>query len=124
MSSILIKNATIINEGKTFRSDLLIIDELITLIGFQDQANIPSGTRVIDATGLLLIPGVIDDQVHFRDPGLTYKGDIYTESRAAVAGGVTSFMDMPNTIPQTITIDILNEKYRIGSERSFANYSF
>jgi dihydroorotase len=124
MSSILIKNATIINEGKTFRSDLLIIDELITFIGFQDQANIPSGTRVIDATGLLLIPGVIDDQVHFRDPGLTYKGDIYTESRAAVAGGVTSFMDMPNTIPQTVTIDLLNKKYLSGSENSFANYSF
>jgi len=72
----------------------------------------------------LLIPGVIDDQVHFRDPGLTYKGDIYTESRAAVAGGVTSFMDMPNTSPQTVTIDLLNKKYLSGSENSFANYSF
>ena len=124
MSSILIKNAKIINEGKTSHSDLLIIDELITAIGSFDQFNIPSGTNIIDATGLLLIPGVIDDQVHFREPGLTHKGDIYSESRAAVAGGVTSFMDMPNTNPQTITIDILNEKYRIGSENSFTNYSF
>ena len=124
MSSILIKNAKIINEGKTSHSDLLIIDELITAIGSFDQFNIPSGTKIIDATGLLLIPGVIDDQVHFREPGLTHKGDIYSESRAAVAGGVTSFMDMPNTNPQTITIDILNEKYRIGSENSFTNYSF
>ena len=124
MSSILIKNATIVNEGKTFRSDLLIIDELITSIGSSDEINIPSGTKIIYATGLLLIPGVIDDHVHFREPGLTYKGDIYSESRAAVAGGVTSFMDMPNTNPQTVTIDILNEKYRIGSENSFVNYSF
>ena len=124
MSSILIKNATIINEGKTFRSDLLIKDELISSIGSNDQINIPSGTKIIDATGLLLIPGVIDDQVHFREPGLTYKGDIYSESRAAVAGGVTSFMDMPNTNPQTVTINLLNEKYQIGAENSFANYSF
>ena len=124
MSSILIKNATIINEGKTLQSDLLIINEIITAIGSYDQFDIPAGTKIIDAAGLLLMPGVIDDQVHFRDPGLTYKGDIYSESRAAVAGGVTSFMDMPNTIPQTITIDILNEKYIIGSENSFTNYSF
>jgi dihydroorotase len=124
MSSILIKNATIINEGKTFRSDLFIVDELIKYFGSTNQINIPSGTRIIDATGLLLIPGVIDDQVHFREPGLTHKGDIFSESRAAVAGGVTSYMDMPNTNPQTITIDILNDKFRIGSENSFANYSF
>ncbi|MCE5347169.1 MAG: dihydroorotase [Bacteroidales bacterium] len=124
MSSILIKNATIVNEGRSFRSDLLIKDELISAIGSTDNLNVPSGTKRIDATGLLLIPGVIDDQVHFREPGLTYKADIYSESRAAVAGGVTSFMDMPNTNPQTVTIDILNEKYRIGSENSLANYSF
>jgi len=124
MSSILIKNATIINEGRTFRNDLLIKDELISAIGSTDQMNFPAGTKIIEATGLLLIPGVIDDQVHFREPGLTHKGDIFSESRAAVAGGVTSFMDMPNTNPQTITIDILNEKYRIGSENSLANYSF
>ncbi|MGA2405373.1 MAG: dihydroorotase [Bacteroidales bacterium] len=124
MSSILIKNATIINEGKTFRSDLLIKDELISSIGSTDQINIPSETKIIDAAGLFLIPGVIDDQVHFREPGLTYKGDIYSESRAAVAGGITSFMDMPNTNPQTVTINLLNEKYQIGAENSFANYSF
>jgi dihydroorotase len=124
MSSILIQNATIVNEGKTIRNDLLIIDELITAIGSTEPANIPSGTQIIDATGLLLIPGIIDDQVHFREPGLTHKGDIYSESRAAIAGGVTSFMDMPNTIPQTVTIEILNEKYLIGSENSFCNYSF
>jgi dihydroorotase len=124
MSSILIKNATIINEGRTSHSDLLIKDELIASIGSPDQINIPLNTKIIDATGLLLIPGVIDDQVHFRDPGLTYKGDIYTESRAAVAGGITSFMDMPNTSPQTVTIDLLNKKYLSASENSFANYSF
>ena len=124
MTSILIKNATIVNEGKTFQSDLLIKDELIASIGTSDLMDIPKGTKIIDATGLLLIPGVIDDHVHFRDPGLTYKGDIYTESRAAVAGGVTSFMDMPNTSPQTVTIDLLNKKYLSASENSFANYSF
>jgi dihydroorotase len=124
MSSILIKNATIINEGRKFQSDLLIKDEQISSIESSDKFNIPSGIKIIDATGLLLIPGVIDDQVHFREPGLTHKGDIYSESRAAVAGGVTSFMDMPNTNPQTVTIDILNEKYLIGSENSFTNYSF
>jgi dihydroorotase len=124
MSSILIKNATIVNEGKKFRSDLLIIDELISAIGPVDPINIPHYTKTIDATGLLLIPGVIDDHVHFREPGLTYKGDIKSESRAAVAGGVTSFMDMPNTIPPAVTIDILNEKYLIGSENALTNYSF
>jgi dihydroorotase len=124
MSSILIKNATIVNEGRSFHSDLLIKDQLIISIGQLEQFNIPPGTEVVNATGLLLIPGVIDDQVHFREPGLTHKGDIHSESRAAVAGGVTSFMDMPNTNPQTVTIDILNEKYRIGSENSFTNYSF
>ena len=124
MSSILIKNATIVNEGRTSQGDLLIINELISAIGTPLEMNIPAGTKVIDATGLLLIPGIIDDQVHFRDPGLTPKGDIYTESRAAVAGGVTSFMDMPNTNPQTVSIKILNEKYILGSEKSLTNYSF
>jgi dihydroorotase len=124
MNSILIKNATIINEGKSFQSDLFIIDELISAIGSIDHAKIPAGTKIIDAKGMLLIPGIIDDQVHFREPGLTHKGDIYSESRAAVAGGVTSFMDMPNTNPQTVSVKILNEKYKIGSENSLANYSF
>ena len=124
MSSILIKNAIIINEGEKTHRDLLILDELISAVGISEEWDIPEGTKTIDAKGLLLIPGVIDDQVHFREPGLTHKGDILSESRAAVAGGVTSFMDMPNTNPQTVTIDILNEKYLIGSENSLTNYSF
>lgn len=124
MSSIIIKNAAIVNEGKTFLGDLLIEDELITSIVSPGKINVNPETKIIDASGLLLLPGVIDDQVHFREPGLTHKGDISSESRSAVAGGVTSFMDMPNTNPQTVTIDLLNEKYNIGSENSFTNYSF
>lgn len=124
MSSIFIKNATIINEGQIFKGELLIKDELISSVNLPGETRIPENTHIIDAAGLLLLPGIIDDQVHFRDPGLTHKGDIFTESRAAVAGGITSFMDMPNTNPQTITIELLNEKMQLGSERSFANYSF
>jgi dihydroorotase len=124
MSSILIRNATIINEGKTFKGDVLIKDELISAIGSPGQVKSPPGTNSIDAPGLFLIPGVIDDQVHFREPGLTHKGDIFSETRAAAAGGITSFMDMPNTIPQTVTIEALDEKYRLGSEKSLINYSF
>jgi dihydroorotase len=124
MSSILIQNTTIINEGKIFKGDLLIKDELISAIGAPGQVKAPPGTKQIDAPGLLLIPGVIDDQVHFREPGLTHKGDIFSETRAAAAGGITSFMDMPNTVPQTVTIDALNDKYILGSERSLINYSF
>ncbi|MBK7131702.1 MAG: dihydroorotase [Bacteroidales bacterium] len=124
MSSILIRNATIVNEGKTSIDDLLIVDELISAIGDANEMHIPSGTVTIDATGLLLLPGVIDDQVHFREPGLTHKGDINSETRAAAAGGVTSFMEMPNTVPQTVTMDALNHKYKLGSEKSLVNYSF
>jgi dihydroorotase len=124
MSSILINNATIINEGMRFKADLLIRDEIISAIGDSDLMEIPSGTMIIEAAGLLLIPGVIDDQVHFREPGLSHKGDIHSESRAAVAGGVTSFMDMPNTNPQTVTLGLLNEKYSTGAENSLTNYSF
>lgn len=124
MKSIFIRNATIINEGKTFRGDLLIRDEIISAINSTGQISAPSGAKIIEGEGLLLFPGIIDDQVHFREPGLTHKGDIFSESRAAVAGGVTSFMDMPNTNPQTVTIEILNEKYKIGSENSLANFSF
>ncbi len=124
MNSIFIKNATIVNEGKTFRGDLLIKDEVISAIGSIDHNEIPAGSKIINAEGLLLFPGIIDDQVHFREPGLSHKGDIFSESRAAVAGGVTSFMDMPNTVPQTITIAILNEKYKIGQDNSIINYSF
>jgi dihydroorotase len=124
MSSIYIKNATIVNEGRSFKGDLLIKDELISYIGNIDPGKVPDGVNIINAEGLLLLPGVIDDQVHFREPGLTYKGDIYTESRAAAAGGVTSFMDMPNTVPQTVSVEILNDKYKIGAENSLINYSF
>ena len=116
MSSILIKNARIVNEGRSFNGDLLIEDELIKAIGIPGEVGIPGGTRIIEADGLILIPGVIDDQVHFREPGLTHKADIHSETRAAVAGGVTSFMDMPNTVPQTITVNALNEKYKIGAK--------
>jgi dihydroorotase len=124
MSSKLIRNATLVNEGESFRADLLITDELISAIGDAEDMIIPAGASMIDANGLYLIPGVIDDHVHFREPGLTYKGDIYSESRAAVAGGVTSFMDMPNTNPKTVSVTTLNEKYIIGSEKSLINYSF
>ena len=124
MSSIFIKNATIINEGITFRGEMLIKDEFISAIKPRGQITVPYKTRIIDAGGLLLIPGIVDDQVHFREPGLTHKGDIFSESRAAVAGGITSFMDMPNTNPPTITNALLNEKFRLGSENSLANYSF
>ncbi len=124
MSSIFIKNATIINEGTSSKRELLIKDELISAIALPGKIKPPSGAKMIDATGLILIPGIIDDHVHFREPGLTHKGDIFSESRAAVAGGVTSFMEMPNTNPHTTTINLLNEKFRTGSENSLANYSF
>ncbi|HBE43764.1 MAG TPA: dihydroorotase [Bacteroidales bacterium] len=124
MSGILIKNPTIINEGLSFIGDLYIRDEIISAFGPPGQVAVPDGTKIIDATGLILIPGVIDEHVHFREPGLTHKGDIFTETRAAAAGGVTSFMDMPNTLPQTTTLKDLEEKFRIGSERSLINYSF
>ncbi len=121
----LIKNATIVNEGRTFIGSVLIEGERIKTV-FEENETIEIGKSFteIDATGLLLIPGLIDDQVHFRDPGLTHKGDLFTESRAAVAGGVTSFMDMPNTRPQATTIEILEEKYALAAEKSLANYSF
>jgi dihydroorotase len=124
MNSIFIKNATIINEGRTFKGDLLIEGELVASVGQAGQIIAGDAKNIIDATGLLLIPGVIDDQVHFRDPGLTHKGDIHSESRAAAAGGITSFMDMPNTLPQTTTVGLLNEKIKLASETSLINYSF
>ncbi|HEU5290629.1 MAG TPA: dihydroorotase [Cyclobacteriaceae bacterium] len=122
MSSILILNANIVNEGKVFQSDVLIKGQYIEKIG-KDLQSSPSDT-VIDARGKYLLPGVIDDQVHFREPGLTHKATIYTESRAAVAGGVTSFMEMPNTVPPTFTHKLLEEKFQIASQQSLANYSF
>lgn len=118
----IIQNASIINEGKKFTGSVLIHDELISLIS-STKIETPAD-NIIDASGLLLIPGVIDDQVHFREPGLTHKGDIYTEAKAGIAGGVTSFMEMPNTVPQTVTINLLDEKYKRASEVSLANYSF
>lgn len=122
----LIKNARIINEGKIFDGAVLIDGEFIA--GIFSKENITpemeNQATVIDASGQYLIPGVIDDQVHFREPGLTHKGEIATESRAAVAGGVTSFMEMPNTNPQTVTQELLEEKYERASEVSAANYSF
>ena len=124
MSNILIKNATIVNEGIISKKDLLIKDDLITAIGQSENWKIPVATAIIEAAGLLLLPGVIDDQVHFREPGLTHKGSIFSESRAAAAGGITSFMDMPNTNPQTVTIATLDEKYILGAENSLINYSF
>jgi dihydroorotase len=124
MTSILIQNATIINEGLKSIRDLLITDEIISSIGSAEEMKIPAGTHIINAKGLFLIPGVIDDHVHFREPGLTHKGGILSETMAAAAGGITSFMDMPNTIPQAVTIDTLNEKYNLGSENSLINYSF
>ena len=122
----LIKNATIINEGFKFKGSVLIEGEKIKKIFPQI---VPSDfdltdIEIVDASGLYLIPGVIDDQVHFREPGLTHKGDIYSESRAAVAGGVTTYMEMPNTKPQAVTQEILEEKYKRASEVSAANFSF
>ncbi len=117
----LIKNATLINEGKTHTSDLLIEEGIISQI--DKDISHPTAT-VIEAEGLYLMPGVIDDQVHFRDPGLTHKADIYTESRAAVAGGVTSYMEMPNTVPPTLTQELLEQKYLHAAEVSLANFSF
>lgn len=118
----LISNATIINEGKSFKGSVLIEDELIISIS-EDPINSPADIT-INAESMLLIPGVIDDQVHFREPGLTHKGDIYTESKSGIAGGVTSFMEMPNTVPQTVTVELLEEKYKRASDVSLANYSF
>src|SRR4051812_7149121 len=121
MSTILIKSATIVNENKQFIADVLIKDGLIDRI----DANIDAhADETINAEGLHLLPGLIDDQVHFREPGLTYKADIHSESRAAVAGGITSFMEMPNTVPNTLTQELLANKYAIGAQKSLANYSF
>ena len=122
MKSTLITNARIVNEGENFIGNLLIEGERIAKISKDNIACIPDTT--IDANGQLLLPGLIDDQVHFREPGMTYKADIYTESKAAVAGGITSFMEMPNTIPNTVKQNILEDKYDIAAETSLANYSF
>ena len=122
MSTILILNGTLVNEGQIFESDIFIKDGLIDQIG-KDLSHIKAD-KIIDAKGQHVIPGLIDDQVHFREPGLTHKAEIYTESRAAVAGGITSFMEMPNTVPNALTQELLQDKYDIASQRSLANYSF
>ena len=122
MNTILILNANIVNEQKIVQGDLLIKGQYIERIG-SNLSHLPAD-KVIDAKGKYLLPGLIDDQVHFREPGLTHKATIYTESKAAVAGGVTSFMEMPNTIPNALTQTLLEDKYQIASETSLANYSF
>jgi dihydroorotase len=122
MKTTLIVNANIVNEGKVFQGDVLIKGQFIESIGKQLPAS--SAHEVIDAKGKFLIPGAIDDQVHFREPGLTHKATIHSESRAAVAGGVTTFMEMPNTNPPTYTQQLLEEKYQRASQVSLANYSF
>ena len=122
MSTLLIRNAKLINEGKTYFADVFIRNQFIEKIDTNGIA-MPAD-KVINAEGLYLMPGVIDDQVHFREPGLTHKGEIYTEAKAAVAGGTTSYMEMPNTIPNTLTLDLLEQKYSIAAQTSAANFSF
>jgi len=123
MKTTLIKNAKVVNEGKTAVLDVLIEGEIISKIK-KDIKNYPADTLLIDAEGKYLLPGIIDDQVHFREPGLTHKATIASESRAAVAGGITSFIEMPNTIPQATTQAILEEKFKVASKSAYANYSF
>jgi dihydroorotase len=121
MSTILIKAATVVNENQQYIADILVKDGLIDKIALNiDQA----ADKVINAEGLHLLPGAIDDQVHFREPGLTHKANIHSESRAAVAGGITSFMEMPNTVPNALTQQLLEDKYAIAANNSLANYSF
>jgi dihydroorotase len=118
----LITNARLVNEGRISENDLLIRDGRIDRIG--SSLPVDGNTEVIDAAGAWLLPGMIDDQVHFREPGLTHKGGIRSESRAAVAGGITSFMEMPNTLPPTVTLEALDDKYAVAAEKSLANYAF
>ncbi|MEL6557297.1 MAG: dihydroorotase [Bacteroidota bacterium] len=124
MGKYLLVNANIVNEGKVFSGDVLIEGERIEKIGSQLSSDGIDKNHVIDLNGQFLIPGLIDDQVHFREPGLTHKGNIFTESRAAVAGGITSFMEMPNTVPNALTQELLEDKYQIGAKDSIANFSF
>lgn len=122
MQRIIIKNGTLINEGLSFTSDILIENERI--VSIKENIEIQEGDKVIDAQGKWVLPGVIDDQVHFREPGLTHKGSIATESKAAIAGGVTTFIEQPNTVPNAVTQELLEDKYQIAAQSSFANYSF
>ncbi|MBN9283574.1 MULTISPECIES: dihydroorotase [Flavobacterium] len=123
MNKILIKNAKIVNEGVIFEGDVLIEGQIIKEIA-ESISPKSSDCKIIDAEGNYLIPGAIDDQVHFREPGLTHKGDIASESKAAVAGGITSFIEQPNTVPNAVTQELLEQKYQIAAETSYANYSF
>lgn len=123
MSTLLFKNATIVNEGQSTEGDVLVKKGRIERID-RNISGPKEAYREIDCTGLHLLPGCIDDQVHFREPGLTHKADIFTESRAAVAGGVTSFMEMPNTVPPTLTLEKLEEKFAIAARTAIANHSF
>ena len=123
--NIYIKNATIFNEGKQFIGSVLLKEgKIATVLGKNEKIDLPDTVFTIDGTGKWLFPGVIDDQVHFRDPGHPEKADFFTETRAAVAGGVTSVMDMPNTNPQTVTQQALSEKFKMAAEKSLTNYSF
>ncbi len=119
---LLISNARIVNDGRTVEGDVLVRNGRIEQVAGGIRA--PARARVLDAAGRWLLPGMIDDQVHFREPGLTHKGDIATESAAAVAGGVTSFMDMPNVLPQTTTREALAAKYALAAGRARAHYAF
>ena len=122
VKSTLIKNVNIVNEGKIFKGDIRIKHEKI--LSISSSISSLQNENVVEGNNKYLIPGLIDDQVHFREPGLTYKGDIYSESRAAVAGGITSFIEMPNTKPQTTTMKKIEEKIEIASRNSVANYGF
>ena len=120
----IIQGGTLVNEGRCFKGDILIREDYIEEIVENGVTAVPEGVEVIDATGMYVIPGVIDDQVHFREPGLTWKGDIAEGSRAAAAGGITSFMDMPNVSPATTTNALLREKQAIARQQAWVNYSF
>lgn len=120
----IIRNATVVNEGRTFGATVVVDGQFVVDVVEDGMIHTLPGDHVIDATGKYLLPGVIDDHVHFREPGLTHKADIGAESRAAAAGGVTSYMEMPNTVPQTTTLEALEEKFRKGAESSLVNYSF
>lgn len=124
-SGFIICGATVVNEGATFQADVVVNKGMIVeLLSTGEKKEDYAHFDTLDARGLYLLPGLIDDQVHFREPGLTHKADIYSESRAAVAGGITSFMEMPNTIPNTLTQELLEEKYELAAEKSLCNYSF
>ena len=122
MQRTLIKHAKIVNEGVIFEGDILIDDDKI--IEVSESISAKPNDNIIDAEGNFVLPGVIDDQVHFREPGLTHKANIGTESKAAIAGGITSFIEMPNTNPQTTTIEALDNKFAVAKATSYANYSF